>query len=295
LDPRFLIATLGSYQANPLVQFLFGAFPGNRAAVIAGIRDYLVGTHLGFTVFPTISRRGKLCKAKLVKFDAHTGKRLKGKGSISSLEHFLKRNGDIPDGFETDKEVFFGEHLLGRCHGRTVAIVEAEKTALVASIHGGIVPNAIWLATGSKHWLKYSRLRRIPAGTPIIVYPDADAYQDWSRLVKQAAESGLHVKVSSIIERLGSDLEKSGGWDLADYILHYPAQTDQLKQPANVPDELQTLYDELYSEREAVMLHDGHLAEVDISSYLRSRQFHTQTMETIKQYMVGARCEQKRY
>ncbi len=43
--------------------------------------------------------------------------------------------------------VLFGEHLLPMNRGKPVAIVESEKTALVAAYY---LPEYVWLASGGK-------------------------------------------------------------------------------------------------------------------------------------------------
>src|SRR4030095_10962715 len=90
-----LIATLGDYDQNTFVTFLLDLFPDDPEDVFHALKDYLIGTKDGFPVFPTINRFGKICKAKLMKFDPATGKRIKDGFSISSLQSKLKRAGAL--------------------------------------------------------------------------------------------------------------------------------------------------------------------------------------------------------
>ena len=48
------------------------------------------------------------------------------------------------------RQCLFGEHLLAYASSmaRTVAIVESEKTALIAAL---FIPDLVWLATGGMH------------------------------------------------------------------------------------------------------------------------------------------------
>jgi hypothetical protein len=70
---------------------------------------------------------------------------------------------------------FFGEHLLIDTR-KPVAIVEAEKTAIIASAY---FPEFIWLATGMKATLKIEYAQCLE-GRAVTLFPDIGAYQDWS-------------------------------------------------------------------------------------------------------------------
>ena len=60
----------------------------------------------------------------------------------------MKYAGQLPENWELTK-CLFGEHLLSAIDEKqkTVALVESEKTAIIAS---SIMPKYIWLATGGK-------------------------------------------------------------------------------------------------------------------------------------------------
>jgi hypothetical protein len=154
-----------------------------------------------------------------MKFDRETGKRLKKAGSISSLQYELKRRAIIAGDFQTDIEVFFGEHLLAQNPASPIGIVESEKTAVIASICSNVFPSMIWLATGSKQWLKPHRLERIGLNRTIVLYPDADGYSKWAEIALEGRKLGLSIKVSSLIEKCATEAEKADGADLADYLI----------------------------------------------------------------------------
>ena len=138
LDHNHLLDTLTNFSRNAFVRFLQGLFPNDPRNVLWVVKDYFIGSKDGYTVFPTINKTGKVCKAKLIKFDTQTGKRIKDGYSISSLEAKLKKAGKLAEDFETDKSVFFGEHLLRKYPDVPVAIVEAEKSAIIGSLSKGI-------------------------------------------------------------------------------------------------------------------------------------------------------------
>lgn len=222
LELRHLLATIGNYGHNSFVQFLTELLPSSPEAVSDAVKEYRIGTYDDWTSFPVISRHGKFCKAKLMKFDPATGKRLKdknGRSLIHSLQAKLKESGLITPDFETDKDVFFGEHLLSKYPKWPIAIVESEKTAVIASICRGVFPDIIWLASGSKQWLNTARLERLGRDRSVILYPDADGYERWQEIAADASRRGCLVKVSGLIERQATEEEKANQADIADYLI----------------------------------------------------------------------------
>jgi hypothetical protein len=244
-----LLPILRNYEHNPLVQYLLELFPHDQNSVEDVLKEYLIGTKDHMTVFPTIDISGRLCKAKMMTFDQQRGKRIKAGYSISSLEYSLKRKGILHDEFSTDKNVFFGEHLLSKYARRPIAIVESEKTALVASICKAAFPyEFVWLATGSKSWLKHRRLQRLGINKNIILYPDADGFQKWSEIAVQAQNLGMRVTVSGVIQKFASADEKAQGFDLADYLVREQNAINQCNE-------------DIFQERIAVMVYEGGIPE----------------------------------
>jgi hypothetical protein len=214
-----LKATLGNYENNSFVQFLIDLFPDCIEEIKNVLKMYLVGTypdyHGCYTCFPQIDRQMRVCKAKLIRFDAMTGNRLKGKFDTSSLVAKLKKLGKVKEDFNY-KQIFFGEHLLTKHPDKPVAIVEAEKSVIIGSL---CFPKFIWLASGSKQWLKTERLERL-GNRSIILYPDGDGYNAWQQIATDARRQGLEVKVSSLIETRATDEQKAEGYDLADILIN---------------------------------------------------------------------------
>ena len=251
IDRSLLLRVYEDSSSNGLIDFLVDLFPNNRKMVERVLIRYLVGTKEKFTVFPTINHSGEVCKAKLIKFDSRTGKRIKDGFSISSLEHCLKREGKLLASFSTDKDVFFGEHLVTRYPQLPIAIVESEKTALIASICRHAFPvEFVWLATGSKSWLKPSRLRRIARSRAIILYPDADGFDKWNDVAIAARQLGVNVGTSHLIERFASPDEKASGYDLADYLIREQLAINEYCR-------------ELLQERLAIMIYEAGMTETE--------------------------------
>jgi hypothetical protein len=99
IAPEHLKATLGNRERNNFVQFLFDLFPDCIDEIHAVLNMYFVGTFQdyrgNYTCFPCIDRLNRICRAKLIRFNQTTGKRLKGKFDTSSLTAKLKLKPDI--------------------------------------------------------------------------------------------------------------------------------------------------------------------------------------------------------
>jgi hypothetical protein len=221
IAPEHLKKTLGNYDRNAFVQFLFDLFPDCSEEIQAVLKMYFVGTYDDYTCFPQIDRLNRVCKAKLIRFNRATGKRLKGEYDTSSLVRKLR----LKENFNY-KQIFFGEHLLPKNPNKPVAVVESEKTAIIASL---CMSKFVWLATGSKQWLKVERLQRFD-NRQVILYPDADGFELWQTIATDARRLGLDVKVSSLIENYATDEQKANGYDLADYLINQQREINELNE-----------------------------------------------------------------
>jgi hypothetical protein len=153
----------------------------------------------------------------------------------------------------------FGEQLLKREKRKPIAVVEAEKTAVIASI---FIDKFLWIAVGGKSYLKAEKLRRFQ-GRKIILYPDADGFELWTAEATEASKIGLNVEVSRIIEDTAFDNEKKNGFDLADYLIRCETQAQKWNEYADgynrkvdmiLRDEiLIERFNELFDERLAIM------------------------------------------
>ena len=94
---------------------------------------------LGSTVFWQIDTKGNIHTGKVMQYDPKTGKRVKQPINKISWVHTVLKLHDF-----NLLQCLFGEHLLID-NNKPVAIVESEKTAIIASIY---LPDMIWLACG---------------------------------------------------------------------------------------------------------------------------------------------------
>jgi hypothetical protein len=263
IAPEHLAPTIGHYDQNSFVQFLFDLFPDCSEEIQDVLKMYFVGTFDDYTCFPQIDRLNRVCKAKLIRFNRATGKRLKGEYDTSSLPAKLK----LKESFQY-KQIFFGEHLLTRFPDKPIAVCEAEKTAIIASL---CFPEFVWLGSNSKTWLKVERLKRL--GTrQIILYPDADGFDQWQSIAREAQRQGSTVKVSNLIENHATDEQKTNGYDLADYLINQQRQINQfnnfvdsynskLKMVLN-DESLRSDFNLILEEQKAVAIYNG-LSELE--------------------------------
>jgi Domain of unknown function (DUF6371) len=202
------------YEQTALVTFLVKLFPDHLDAVKKVVRDYQIGTFDdGRAIFWQIDKNGKIRTGKLIAYNEATGKRRKDI-SPSWIHSELAKTGEVKKDFNLE-QCFFGEHLVTSETGKPIAVVEAEKTAIIASL---FFPDMLWMAAGGKTMLQIEKLKRLGRRT-IILYPDADAFESWQKIAAEARGLGISVKVSSLIETKANETDKTNGNDLADYLI----------------------------------------------------------------------------
>lgn len=252
-----LLQTLNGYERNSFVQFLLGLFPFEPEDVWKAIGEYLIGTNeSGRTIFWQIDQKLKIRTGKAIAYDRETGKRDK-----QSNPFFLHPK----DGFEL-RQCFFGEHLLRKTPGLPIGIVEAEKSAVIASICKGLFPNLVWLACGGKSNLNAERLVCLGLDREIILFPDADAFEKWQEIALDASKHGLKAVVSDLIEKRATEAEKATGCDLADYLI---GEQRKRNDPAR-----REAFKDLIEERFAILTIDGGLSEAEAEATIINSGFY---------------------
>ena len=113
-------------------------------------------------------------------------------------------------------QCFFGEHLLAQHPTMSVAIVESEKTAIIAS---HFIPNFIWLATGGMHGCLNQIAVKVLGGRDIILFPDLGATDKWKSKIPLLQSVCKRVVISNILEDNATDEQKTKGLDIADFLL----------------------------------------------------------------------------
>lgn len=130
-------------------------------------------------------------------------------------------------GLATKKQLapqcLFGEHLIGELianpptdgENLVVGVIESEKGAIILSI---LCPEIVWLATGGMDNLKAEMLEIIKPYN-VIVYPDADALDIWSKKVEQFNRNGYHLIIPDWYRAMCTPEARAKKWDLVDMML----------------------------------------------------------------------------
>lgn len=203
--------SLGNYHNNHLVTFLKSLFSAEKVWEL--IQLYRLGTSKkweGASLYWQINHKGQIGQGKIMLHDPQSGKRVKHPyPHVSSVHKLLNRQNEKPE------LCYFGEHLLTLYPGKTVALVESEKTAIILA---GINPSVIWVASGSLSNLNSKRLAPFK-NRRIILYPDLGAFQKWQQQADELRQMGFHISVSDLLEKKASPDDRQEGFDLADYFI----------------------------------------------------------------------------
>jgi hypothetical protein len=203
-----------SYKSN-FVRFLCEFLTTEQMTFIGD--NYALGaTKNKEVIFWQIDINGKVRTGKIMQYNPITGKRLKHEsGAIDWVHNKLKKIGTLPENFNL-QQCFFGEHLLTLYPDKSVAIVESEKSALIAS---ALIPNMIWLAAGNINGLSVDKCK-VLKNRNVILYPDLGAFEKWSLKAEELQEQcNCKMTVSTLLENEAIEADRANGFDIADYII----------------------------------------------------------------------------
>lgn len=139
------------------------------------------------------------------------------------VSYLLQQRHKWPDKPPTS-HCLFGLHLLKAGGVEKIAIVEAEKTAVIMS---ALYPDYLWLATGGLGEVQAEKFRPL-RGHKIVMFPDTDpeglAFRRWSEAAQTVMsqlfwEDSPPIHVSNLLERHASPSQKSRKIDIADFYL----------------------------------------------------------------------------
>jgi hypothetical protein len=200
-----------AFEVNYFVKFLIGFFGVEVASEL--VSRYFIATSKhwnGATVFWQIDTKGKVRTGKIMLYSPTTGKRVKEPFNHINWVHKLPKQPE----FEL-RQCLFGEHLLID-KTKPVAIVESEKTAVIASVY---LPQFIWLAVGSLTNLNTEKCS-ILKGRTVTLFPDLNGFEKWSSKAKELSHLAIFT-VSDLLERKATEAERKQGFDLADYLIKH--------------------------------------------------------------------------
>ena len=211
--PRFIPQavfqkTLTSYKQNNFITYLKSIF--DDETIFHLINIYKIGTSKHFnggtTIFWQIDTRGRIRTGKLIKYDPLTGKRIKKPFPATTWAHSLL----YKEGYHLS-QCLFGEHLLAEVPGAPVAIVESEKTAVIAQAK---LPGYIWLATGSLTEFKPAKLN-VLRNRKVVAFPDLGGCEKWQ---KTASALDFPIIISDYLEKNATEKQRKQGLDIADFL-----------------------------------------------------------------------------
>ncbi|MDJ1481750.1 DUF6371 domain-containing protein [Cytophagaceae bacterium YF14B1] len=199
-----------AYLNNAFVLFLYDRFGSVQAEEL--VKKYCIGNSKkwpGATVFWQLDTEWKARTGKIMLYDRATGKRVKQPFNHVHWVHSILKLEDFHL-----KQCFFGEHLLDiEPSDKPIAIVESEKTAVIASLY---FYDFIWLACGGLSTLSPERLKSLQ-DRKVILFPDLNGFEKWT----EAAKDFPNITVSNLLETIATDQEREKGLDLADYLLRF--------------------------------------------------------------------------
>jgi len=212
--PFSYVQKSSSYKSN-FVRFLCEFLTVEQMTLIG--ENYALGaTKNKEVIFWQIDIHGKIRTGKIMQYNPETGRRLKHEsGAIDWVHNKLKKSGTLPEEFNL-QQCFFGEHLLTLYPDKTVAVVESEKSALIAS---AVFPDFVWLGAGNIHGLSIEKCQ-VFKGRDVMLYPDLGAFEKWSLKASEIHEKyNCKVTVSTLLEDEATDTDRANGLDIADYII----------------------------------------------------------------------------
>ena len=209
--------SLKKYEENKFVFYLRNIFGWEITEQL--IRRYFIGTSKhwpGATVFWQIEDVGKVRAGKIMLYNSDTGKRVKEPKNYVSWVHVV--HPELKNSGYNLRQCLFGEHLL-KGNKKPVAIVESEKTAIVASVY---FPQYAWLATGGASNLS-TNLFKVLQGREVYLFPDLKAYESWRKKADELLLllPGTKFKASGLLEKHAKAEDRQQGLDLADYLVRF--------------------------------------------------------------------------
>lgn len=238
IDGEIMRRSLTNYGRNPLYSFLSGVFGAKDVSRIFQL--YRVGTSKkwgGSAVFWQIDRQGRVRTGKVMLYNPKTGHRVKEPRSHVSWVHTELGLSNF-----NMKQCFFGEHLLAEYPKKAAAIVESEKSALVAT---HFMPDFVWLATGGMHGCFNTDAIGVLKNRAVILCPDLGAKEVWLEKAAQLSSICPKVVISEMLEQHATGEQREKGLDIADFLLMNDTPMMTLQKMIKRCPSLQTLINQL--------------------------------------------------
>lgn len=212
IDDAMVAATMRGYDRNNLFAFVATVIGSDEATRL--MEMYRVGTSKhwqGAMVFWQISNDGEVRGGKIMLYDRLIGHRVQEPFPHINWVHSVLR---LPDYKLT--QCFFGEHLLPYIRDKPVAIVESEKTAILAT---HFLPQYLWLATGGKCSCLNCEAIQALRGREVMLVPDLNATDDWRKKLTLFDDSGIKASLFEQLEQMATDEQREQGLDIVNFLI----------------------------------------------------------------------------
>ena len=204
--------SLQSYEQNNLYLFLSHQLGSEKAMNLMQLYNIGTSKHwAGATIFWQIDTLNRIRTGKVILYNPNTGRRIKTPFNLITWVHSLLQ---LPH-FNL-RQCFFGEHLLSQEVQKPIAIVESEKTALIASFY---LPQYLWIASGGKNGCFRANNLTPLLKRQVVLFPDLGATDYWQEKMTMMKSIGLEVRLFDYLEKTASAKDLKAGYDIADYLL----------------------------------------------------------------------------
>ena len=196
-----------------------------REQMRRAVQRYRLGrSRDGGVIFWQIDTLGQIFDGKIMHYrpDGHRDHDRKPYWVSSALKrHYLNDDPQLAAEIPS-QHCLFGTHLLMedvRCKMADVAVVEAEKSAVILS---EVYPEYLWLAAGGLYELTAVKLFPL-RGRRIILFPDTDtdgtAFSTWYHVMLEAQRLlGQTIHLSPLLEQKATADQKRRKIDLVDFL-----------------------------------------------------------------------------
>ena len=254
-----LTNTLKDYDVNRFIQNLKHnvKYPFDEGSINEVVGKYLLGTiskgyMAGSVTFPFINIRGKVRAIQVKQFDDNN-KTIRANSIPYVIKGLYKEVNINPptwiEKYNKNKSKFdclFGEHLLSKYPNNPVALVEAPKSAVYASLYYGFPKDdkgLLWLAVYNLSSLQLAKVR-VLKGRDVILFPDlsstGNAYSEWSEKAKkfEIELEDTTFSVSNFLEDNATEEQRLNGLDIADFLINFDSKAFRSSESFNDVDAL---------------------------------------------------------
>jgi hypothetical protein len=221
-----MVLTISGWENNVFYSFLKLNF-GEKATGIA-LGNYPVGTMqfthwVNATIFWYIDKSGNVRAGQVKQFseNGHTKDKSTNWYHTILKTHLEKNHESLPNWLPAYLEqhgkasCMFGEHLLSVRPNDPVAVVEAPKTAIIASM---FYPEYVWVAVGAKSYLNTTRCAALK-NRDVALFPDLGGFEEWTQRATNFYGLVKTIYLDTTLEDLATEEMRKNKEDFADYLV----------------------------------------------------------------------------